>query len=63
MMNKMELDPDKAEEKFQKTLEQVPLEKGDVLAMVIAALLTAVPLLLSLCALVMFVFWLVAGRG
>lgn len=62
-MNKYEVDPEKAEENFHKQMEQLPLEPKDVLAMVIAGLLVAIPVLLLVGGMVLLCLWLVAGRG
>ena len=45
-------DPKKAEERFAKTLEEAPLEKGDRLAMILAALAVFIPALLGIFAVI-----------
>lgn len=48
----------KAEERFAKEREQLPLEKNDRLAMILAALAVFVPVLLVVILIFLFVFWL-----
>lgn len=43
-------DPKKAEERFAKTMEEMPPEKGDRLAMILAALIVFVPAILVIFA-------------
>ena len=43
-------DPKKAEERFVKTMEEMPPEKGDRLAMILAALIVFVPAILVIFA-------------
>ena len=42
--------PKKAEERFAKTMEEMPPEKGDRLAMILAALIVFVPAILVIFA-------------
>ena len=50
-------DPRKAEERFAKTMEEAPPEKGDRLAMVLAALIVFIPALLLVFAVFGFVVY------
>lgn len=50
-------DPQKAEERFAKTLEEAPLEKGDRLAMILAALAVFIPALLGIFAVIALVLY------
>ena len=50
-------DPKKAEERFAKTMEEAPPEKGDRLAMVLAALIVFIPALLLVFAVFGFVVY------
>ena len=43
-------DPKQAEERFAKTMEEMPPEKGDRLAMILAALIVFVPAILVIFA-------------
>ena len=52
------LDEKKAEERFAKEREQLPLEKNDRLAMILAALAVFVPVLIVVILIFLFVFWL-----
>ena len=51
-------DVKKAEERFAKEREQLPLEKNDRLAMILAALAVFVPVLIVVILIFLFVFWL-----
>ena len=48
----------KAEERLAKEREQLPLEKNDRLAMILAALAVFVPVLIVVILIFLFVFWL-----
>ena len=48
----------KAEARFAKEREQLPLEKNDRLAMILAALAVFVPVLIVVILIFLFVFWL-----
>ena len=52
----------KTDEELNKHYEEVELEKGDFLAMVLAALITFLPVLLIVIAILFGVLWLVFGR-
>lgn len=49
-LNRVLTNQKEAEERFAKTLEKAPLEKGDRLAMVLAALIVFLPALLLIFA-------------
>ena len=52
------VDVEKSEENFRKTLEKEPLEKGDMKAMIIAALIVFVPVaILVVAAMVGFAYF------
>ncbi|MFI3253549.1 MAG: hypothetical protein R3Y63_04305 [Eubacteriales bacterium] len=55
---KKEIDVDKIEQKWQEQLEKEPLEKGDLPAMIIAAVIVAIPVLLLCGGIVLLAFWL-----
>ena len=49
-----------AEQRFEETLKEAPLEKGDRLAMILAALIVFIPALLlmfAVCGLVLYFFF------
>ena len=52
------VDVEKSEKTFKKSLENEPLEKGDLKAMIIAALLVFIPATLVLLAIFCGVLWL-----
>ena len=49
-LKRVSTDPKKAEERFAKTMEEMPPEKGDRLAMILAALIVFVPAILVIFA-------------
>ncbi len=55
---KHKLDIDKAEKNFKETLKETPLEKNDMLALIIAGFIIMIPVLLIVGGLVLFVLWL-----
>ena len=48
----------KAEERFEKEREELPLEKGDRLAMILAALAVFIPVLIGVLAVFVLVLYL-----
>lgn len=52
------IDVKKAEERFQKEREELPLEKNDRLAMILAALAVFVPVLIVVILVFLLVFYL-----
>ena len=48
----------KAEERFEKEREELPLEKGDRLAMILAALAVFIPVLIGVLAVFLLVLYL-----
>ena len=48
----------KAEERFEKECEELPLEKGDRLAMILAALAVFIPVLIGVLAVFVLVLYL-----
>lgn len=47
-----------AEERFEKEREELPLEKGDRLAMILAALAVFIPILIGILAVLVLVLYL-----
>lgn len=56
---KNKLNVEKSEKKFKENLEKMPLEKGDTLAMIIAGLIIAVPVLLIVAGIVLLCAWII----
>lgn len=56
------VDPDKAEEEFEKRMEGQELDKKDRPAMILAALIVFVPAVLLVIGFFVFVIWLMFGR-
>ncbi len=56
------VDPDKAEEEFEKRMEGQEFEKHDRLAMIVAALIVFVPAVLLVMGVFLFAIWLMFGR-
>ncbi len=54
---------EESEKRFREQLEKEKLEKKDIPAMIIAALLTFLPALILVIGLVLLVSWLLFGRG
>lgn len=53
---------EEAEERFEETMENVELEKGDRLAMIIAGLLVFIPVVLGVIAFLCFALYIVFFR-
>ncbi len=62
MFKKHKLDVDAAEKNFKNQMEEMPLEKKDILAMIIAGFIVAIPAMLIVTGVVLATFWFVAGR-
>lgn len=56
------VDPDKAEEEFEKRMEGQEFEKHDRLAMILAALIVFIPAVLLVMGFFLFVIWFMFGR-
>lgn len=55
------LDVNKAERNFKKTLEETPLEKGDLPALIVAGFIVGIPVVIISGGIVYFVFHLLFG--
>ena len=51
----------KSEKNFKETLKETPLEKNDMLALIIAGFIIMIPVILIVGGLVLLVFWLMGG--
>lgn len=50
--------PSESEKKFKKTMEETPLEKNDLLAMILAAIITFLPAVIVVILIFLAVIWL-----
>lgn len=49
--------PSESEKKFKKTMEETPLEKNDLLAMILAAIITFLPAVIVVILIFLAVIW------
>lgn len=49
--------PSESEKKFKKTMEETPLEKNDLLAMILAAVITFLPAIIVVILIFLAVIW------
>lgn len=55
-------DVERAEKKFKEQLEEEPLEKKDILALIIAGLIISIPVMAIVTAIIGISYWIFLGR-